>query len=165
MGRRFAWTPETAAIGVDAVSSRRKYTLPWRIPAASLSPDRRSAAAVCWVYSGTPTHDPAIICPPLHEPTTIALWNFADGTQPRAVVLPYSEERPTGTFSPDSRFFVSTGGTDNRHVYVIDVQKTEIKSSFTLDAPIKGLFALDSGEIAAIGVEPGAILVWKIKTP
>ena len=44
-------------------------------------------------------------------------------------------------------------------------EEAEIKSSFVVDRPIHGLFPLDSGEIAAVGVELGVIAIWKIKTP
>jgi len=51
----------------------------------------------------------------------------------------------------------------NNHIYVIDVNNAEIRSSFTAEGPVKGLFLLDSGEIAAVGIEPKTIVIWKIR--
>jgi hypothetical protein len=97
------------------------------------------------------------------------------------------DERPFGIFSADSRFFALAAGDAGNHIHVIDVnkagahssrkmpwldgervieiEKAQIAASFAADAPIKGLFLLNSGEIAAVGVEPKAVLIWKIKTP
>ena len=74
-------------------------------------------------------------------------------------------EAPLGAFTADSRFFVLAAGDDRHHIHLIDVAKARIRSSFTVSGPVKGLSLLDSGEIAAVGIEPKAIVIWKIKVP
>ena len=126
---------------------------------------------------------------PAPFPAKVALWNFDDGTGLRKVTVPGAKglpvgaltvtdpaefsrsdppggmDRPVGAFTADSRFFVVAAGDEDRHIHVVDVKKAGVRSSFAVDRPVKGLFPLDSGEVAVVGVEPKAIVIWKIKPP
>ena len=159
------------AVGMDTSSGKRKCILPFILTGASISPDGRTGAAIEWVYGTTPSR------------ATVAFWNFEDATNLRQVTVPSGTERPMGAFTSDSRFFVLAAGKENRYINVIDankaeasssfkvgghvfdVNKAEVRSSFAVGSPVKGLFSLNSGEIAAVGLEPKLIVIWKIKTP
>ena len=65
-----------------------------------------------------------------------------------------SDEPPIATFTPDSRYFLCTAGSGGRSVFLIDAKTAKIRSSWKADAPVRGLFLLNSGEVAAVGVVP-----------
>jgi hypothetical protein len=101
------------------------------------------------------------------NPVTVGFWNFDDGTQMRAVELPDIglDGFPTATFTADSRYFFCTAGAGGRRIFLIDVKTAKIRSSWTASASVRGLFPLTSGEIAAVGVEPKAVLIYKMPAP
>ena len=121
--------------------------------------------------------------PDAPSPATACFWNFDDGARLREVAVAGGKERAFGVFSADSRFFVLIASDDKHHMHLIDarkaggrtsltvgervveLEKAVIASSFTADGPINSLCLLDSGEIAAVGIESKAIVIWKIKTP
>ena len=105
---------------------------------------------------------------PRPEPPSGALFGFLnlnEGTEPRALEFPSGPEPPHGIFSADSRFFILAAGEENRNIYVVDVKtpRSGCLIQWTLRSRISS--SLKSGEIAAVGTEPKAIVVWKIKTP
>ena len=127
---------------------------------ASVSPDGRTGAELGWA--------PKFISVPRPEPPSgrpVGFLNLNEGTEPRALEFPSGPEPPHGIFSADSRFFILAAGEENRNIYVVNVKNAEVRSSYTVDAPVARLSSLKSGEIAAVGTEPKAIVVWKIKTP
>ena len=90
-GKTLCIDSRNGAVGIDADSGRRKYILPRSTAGALLSPDRRVVATVGW------TCDPTT-----KQATQVSLWDFADGSHPRQVDVPFSYERPAATFSADS---------------------------------------------------------------
>jgi hypothetical protein len=166
------------AVGIDLSSGKIKYSLSQALARPSISPDGRTGAAI-----------DSMDATPVPFPVRVAFWNFDDGTKLRKLTLrggkdlpveiptlpdpvafarsdaPGGKDLAVGAFTGDSRFFVVAAGDENRNIRVIDAKKAEVRSSFTVDGRVKGLFLLDSGEIAAVGIEPKAIVIWKIKTP
>jgi WD40 repeat protein len=153
-GKTLCIDTRNGGVGIAADTGRTKYILPWYTPGAVLSPNGQVGATVGWACD-----------PTTRQPTQVSLWDFADGSHLRRVDVPFSYERPVATFSADSRCLACTGGADNRQIYVIDVAKSRIRSSFPASVAVKGLFLLKSGEFAAIGIEPSAIVVSRIKAP
>ena len=81
------------------------------------------------------------------------------------VKLPECDQPPIAAFTPDSRWFLCTAGQRGRSVFLIDVKTGKIRSSWTGIAPVRGLFPISTGEVAAIMVEPKTILLSKIRVP
>ena len=144
---------EDKLIGVDAISGKRKYAIGSGGGVVSASPDGRTAALVARPIIGPPP-----------EATTVAFWKFEDGTNERALTVPGPVDMPCASaFSRDSRFFAVA--TAKGRISLINVRKVVVRSSYVVNGSVKGLCLLNSGEIAALGTEPKAIVVWKIKPP
>jgi hypothetical protein len=143
------------AVGVEISSGKKKYDVDALTLWARLSPDGKTCGDLHWLLMSME---------PL-RPVTVGFWNFDDGTQRRTVELPKSDEPPTATFTPDSRSFLCTAGAGGRSVFLIDVKTGKIRSSWTAGAPVRGLFPISSGEVAAVAVEPKAVLLYKIPVP
>jgi hypothetical protein len=122
---------------------------------ARLSRDGKTCADLRWPIMGG--RDP--------HPVTIGFWNFDDGTQPRTVELPKSDQPPISVFTPDSRFLFCTAGPGGRSVFLIDVKTAKIRSSWTGSASVRGLYPISTGEVAVISVEPKAVVLSKIRLP
>ena len=128
-------------VGVNISSGKRKYDVSGFTLWARPSPDGKTCGDIHWRLMGV---EPG--------PVTVGFWNFDDGTQRRTVELSASDEPPIATFTPDSRYFLCTAGSGGRSVFLIDAKTAKIRSSWKADAPVRGLFLLNSGEVAAVGV-------------
>ena len=160
-GRTLCLQTEEESIGVDASSGKTKYTVKSGFGWVSVSPDGRTGALIGTALIGPPIRP--VGSPP--ESTGIAFWNFDDGTKQARVkgAGPDGLTRDVSAFSRDSRFFVLATGKGRIHV--IDVKNAEVRASYTEMLPVKSLCLLTSGEIAAVGTEPKAVVIWKFKTP
>jgi len=155
-GKTLCVGSEEGRIGVDASLGATRYIIrsPSGFGVISLSPTGRTGAFV----------PVPVIAPLVEPPICISFWNVDDGTQRRQVsVAGPIEPLAPPTFTADSRYFVLATGKGR--VYLIDAKKAEIRSSFTVGASVKGLFTLNTGEIAVVGTEPKSVVIWKIKTP
>ena len=162
--------------GIDTLSGKRKYIVDGSIGGmfgfdwAIVSPD----GATCAIVRSFPMAQP--VQPdqnkkPGQNKTIVAqneirvtFWNLSDGTRCRTVTV-QGGRNVSGTFTADSRFFVLSAGEDDRRIDLIDVKEAKVRSSLTTDAPITDISLLDSGEIAVVGVEPKAVVIWKFKPP
>lgn len=145
----------SGVIGVDIPSGKKRYDVPGLTLWARLSPDGKTCGDIhMMLMSGQP-----------FQPVTVGFWNFDDGTQRRTVELPATDEFVAATFTPDSRYFLCTAGSGGRSVFVIDAKTAKIRSSWKAAAPVRGLFPVNSGEVAAVGVGPGTVLIYKIPKP
>jgi hypothetical protein len=142
-------------VGVEIPSGKQKYDVDALTLWARLSPDGKTCGDLRWLLMSGQTL----------RPVTVGFWNFDDGTQRRTLELPKCDQPPIATFTPDSRCFLCTAGPGGRSVFLIDVKTGEIRSSWTGIAPVRGLFPISTGEVAAITVEPKAVLLSKIRVP
>jgi len=142
-------------VGIEISSGKQKYDVDALTLWARLSPDGRTCGGLGWLLMGGQTP----------RPVTAGFWNFDDGTQRRTVELPKNDQPPIATFTPDSRCFLCTAGLGGRSVFLIDVKTGKIRSSWTGIGPVRGLFPISTGEVAAITVEPKAVLLSKIRVP
>ena len=140
-------------VGVEIPSGKQKYDVDALTLWARLSPDGRTCGDLRWLLMSGQTP----------RPVTVGFWNFDDGTQRRTVQLPECDQPPIAAFTPDSRWFLCTAGQRGRSVFLIDVKTGKIRSSWTGIAPVRGLFPISTGEVAAIMVEPKTILLSKIR--
>ena len=124
-------------------------------PWARLSPDGKTCGDIHWLLM---SEEP-------HRPVTVGFWNFDDGADRRTVELPPSDELPTAVFTPDSRCLLCTAGSGGRSIYLVDVKTAKICSSYLAAAPMRGLFSINSGEVAAVSVGPKSVLIYKIPKP
>jgi WD40 repeat protein len=143
-------------VGLDIVSGKRKYGVPAPTEWARLSPDGKTCGYPHCLLMRTGA------CP-----VTVGFWDFDDGSRSRTLELPAvgQDDFPVATFTADSRYFVCSAGDGGRTIFVIDADKAKIRSSWAVGAQVRGLFPLDSGEIAAVGVEPKALLLYKVPAP
>jgi WD40 repeat protein len=158
-------------VGIDTTSGKRKYNLPCVLTGASISPDGQTGAVVRSTSNSR-----------ANSPIAVSFWNFDDGSRLRCMTVPRGGGRPSGVFSADSRSFVLTADDVNHQIHVFDVskagtrttltlgdhsieiEKAEIRSSYSASGPIKGLSLLNSGEIATVGIESQAIVICRINT-
>jgi len=142
--------------GIDAATGKRKYALTSRVAAVSVSRDGRVGAAIDGLLFREPE---------ARATDTITFWNVSDGTGQRRLSVPGRAGASAGAFSADARYFVCAGGPESRRAYLIDVAAAKIRSSWAADATLEDFFLLSTGEIAAVGTERDAIVIYKITPP
>ena len=150
---------EEGAVAVDALSGKRKYAIDACIACTLISPDGATCATVrSWPGPIPPGQAKT-------SKTTINLWSLSDGTRYRTVTVRGGCGANSGAFTANSHFFVLAAGEGNRRIDLIEVEKAKVQSSMTADAPVGDISRLDSGEIAVVGIEPKAVVIWKFKPP
>ena len=150
-GKTICVQGEEGPIGIDASSGKTKYALSHGFGLISLSPDGRTGAFISLPMIGPPP-----------ERTVVGFWDADDGFRWRQCSVPQAVEASCfPAFTADSRYFLVA--TQKGSIHVIDTKDGTIRSTHLAGAGIKGMFALSSGEIAAVGAEPKAIVIWKLK--